>query len=416
MYEKIVLPNGVRIVYENIPHVRSVSMGVWIQSGSRQEKPAEGGASHFIEHMSFKGTASKTAAELAAEMDAIGGQINAFTTKECTCFHGRVLDKNLPRLTALLAEMLFESRFSEADIENERGVIFEEIDMYNDTPEDLVSERMFMASFRGTSLARPILGTKASLSKMTGASLGAYREARYTGGAFVVAVSGSVTDADIRVICDAFSRVPPGAPAPFKPAAYQPSFQLRRKSLEQNHLVLGFPSIAIPDARRHAFSLLTDIFGGGMSSRLFQSVREERGLCYSVYAYASGYMDTGLFSIYTALGRDTEEAALGVILDEIRRLLDDGVTYEELERARGQVESNILMGLESTGTRMNRLGRNELYFGRSPDVAEVIADYDRVTKADLDELAREILDLSALSFSAVGRVAPEEKYKAILGI
>lgn len=416
MYEKLVLPNGVRIVYERIDHVRSASMGVWIASGSRHEKAAECGMSHFIEHMVFKGTGKRTAAQLAEEMDAIGGQINAFTTRECTCFHGRVLDTNLGRLTDLLSDMIFSSNFAEEDVSNERGVIFEEIDMYNDTPEDLVYERMFMESFRGSSLARPILGTRATLTKMTGQSLKSHMQSHYTGGSFVIALSGSFTDADIRAICDAFSRAPAGKSAGYKDAEYRQSFRMKRKSLEQNHLVLGFPSLAITDERRHAFALMTDIFGGGMSSRLFQSVREKRGLCYSVYASASGYADTGLFTICTALGRETEEEALRVILDETRALLDSGVGQDELDRARGQMESNILMGLESTGTRMNRLARNELYFGSPTEIDEVIEAYNRVTREDILSLARMILDVKRMSFSVVGRVDSEEKYRTVLGL
>ena len=411
MYEKITLPNGVRILHENIPHVRSVSMGIWVAVGSRHEKAAESGASHFIEHMFFKGTKTRTAAELAALMDGIGGQINAFTTKECTCFHGRVLDTHLPALVDILGDMFFNSSFDEADVENERGVIFEEIDMYSDTPDDLVSERLSVAVYKGHSLGRPILGKKSTLAGMSGDSLRGYKDKNYTGGRVVIALSGNYTADDIKLICDAFSQVPGGKGAKIAPPQYYPSVTVKRKALEQNHLCLGFDGLCVIDEERFTLQLLSEIFGGGMSSRLFQSVREKRGLCYSIYSYGTSYMDSGIFSVYTALGKDTEAVALDVIRDEIKLLLNDGVTAAELLRAREQVKSNILLGLESTSARMNRLGRNELYLNRVPTPEETIAAYDAVTEDGILSLARRIFDYNKLSFSAVGRVETADAYK-----
>ena len=410
MYEKIILPNGVRILHEHIPHVRSVSMGIWVAVGSRHEKAAESGASHFIEHMFFKGTKTRTAAELAALMDGIGGQINAFTTKECTCFHGRVLDTHLAELADILGDMFFNSSFSEADVENERGVVFEEIDMYSDTPDDVVSERLSASVYKGHSLGRPILGKKSTLEGMSGTSLREYRDKSYTGDRVVIALSGSYTQDDIKLIRDAFSQVPVGKAAKLSPPRYHPSFTVKKKSIEQNHVCLGFEGLKITDDERFTLQLLSDIFGGGMSSRLFQSVREKRGLCYSVYSYGTSYIDAGMFSVYTALGKDTEAVALEVIMDEIKLLTDDGVTAAELLRAREQVKSNILLGLESTSTRMNRLGRNELYFGHIPSPEEIIASYDAVTSDNILNLSRRIFDYEKLSFSAVGKVETAETY------
>ncbi|MEL4106149.1 pitrilysin family protein [Oscillospiraceae bacterium WX1] len=412
MYEKILLPNGVRLVHEYIPTVRSVTLGIWVGTGARYETPGESGASHFIEHMVFKGTKTRSAAELAAAMDEIGGQINAFTTKECTCFHGRVLDTHLDRLTDTLCDMFFNARFDESDVMSERGVILEEIDMYADTPEDLVSERLYAASYKGNALARPVLGRKASLEAMTGASLKQHMQAHYRADSIVVALSGSFTPDDIRRLSDRFSAMPTGGKNTFKSASYTPSFTVRRKAQEQNHLTAAFPGVAATDGRRYALQLLSDILGGGMSSRLFQTVREKRGLCYSIYSYGSSFIDTGLFCIYTALGRETEQAALGVITEEIRRFQEDGVTADELSRAREQVKANVLMGLESTATRMNRLGRNELYFGRVPTPEEIIASYDAVTVSDISVLSAHCLDFSQMSFSAVGKVGTAEAYRA----
>ncbi|MDR0839434.1 MAG: insulinase family protein [Oscillospiraceae bacterium] len=403
MYEKITLSNGVRVVFERIDHVRSASLGVWVGAGSRHETAALSGASHFIEHMVFKGTATRTAAQLAQFMDSAGGQINAFTTKECTCFHGRVVDTRLGELTDVLGDMLLRSNFAESDIESERGVIFEEIDMCYDTPEELVSERLFEAVYRGGALARPILGRRATLSKMTGESLKAYMGRRYLGGSIVVALSGSFTDGDLRRVEEVFSAFPAGGGQKPTPASYSPARISKRKQLEQNHITLAFPGVSVGEERRYAMQMLSDILGGGMSSRLFQKVREERGLCYSIYSYASSYVDTGLFSVCTALGAEAQGEALGVILGEIRRLRDDGITAEELALAREQVEANVLMSLESTSARMNRLGRNELYFGKVLEPEETIARYEAVTAEDILLLARELLTAEAMSVSVIGR-------------
>jgi predicted Zn-dependent peptidase len=267
----------------------------------------------------FKGTARARAARLADIMDGIGGQVNAFTTKECTCFHGRVLDTHLDQLTDVLCDMFFNSKFDEADVTSERGVIREEIDMYKDTPEDLASERLQTAVYRGFSLSRSVLGTKSALGKMTGDSLRAHMAEHYSPASVVVAVSGSYRPDDIERLKDRFSGMREGAPKTFRTAAYTPSFTVKRKSLEQNHLMLAFPGLAVTDKKRYALQLLSDILGGGMSSRLFQTVREKRGLCYSVYSFGSSYIDTGLFAVYAALGRETERKAVAVIKEELKK-------------------------------------------------------------------------------------------------
>lgn len=414
MYEKIVLPNGVRILHELIPHVRSVSLGLWVGTGSRYESARMCGASHFIEHMLFKGTATRSAAQLASIMDAIGGQTNAFTTKECTCFHGRVLDTHLDQLTDVLCDMFFNSRFDEKDVQNERGVILEEIDMYQDTPEDLTSERLFSAVYKGSTLAKPILGKKSTLAAMTGQSLRQHMRDHYTPDVIVVAVSGSFRPDDIQRLADRFGQMAPGKKHRLPPASYTPGITVRRKSLEQNHLTIAFPGVSVTDPNRYTLQLLSDILGGGMSSRLFQTVREERGLCYSIYTYGTSYTDTGLFSIYTALGHSTEAAAIRVILDEVRRFQDHGVTEEELTRAREQVKANVLMGLESTSARMNRLGRGELFYGFIPEPDEIIARYDAVTAEDIRSMAQNCLDLKNVSFSGVGKVDSADYYRELL--
>ena len=414
MYEKITLENGLRIVFEKIPYVRSVSLGIWVGTGARFEPPAAAGASHFIEHMVFKGTHSRTAAQLAAAMDEIGGQVNAFTTKECTCFYGRVLDTHLGKLTDILCDMLTNSRFDDGDVTSERGVIFEEIDMYEDAPEDLVTERLFSGVFKSSPLGKPILGSKAALEKMDSAFLRGYMATHYNPKDMVVALSGNFSDGDIQLLKNRFSGFAGGGENRFKPAAYTPAFLTKKKPIEQNHLCFGFPGMARGDDRRFALQLMSGILGGGMSSRLFQSVREKRGLCYSVYSFTSLYQDVGLFGVCTALSRETEQAAISVILDELRRLVDKGVTLEELSRAREQMKANILMSLESTSARMNMLGKGELSLGKILSAEETAAAYDAVTAEDILSLAREMFTQENLSFSAVGRVSTTQQYKETL--
>ncbi|NLB29546.1 MAG: insulinase family protein, partial [Clostridiales bacterium] len=336
-------------------------------------------------------------------IDSVGGQVNAFTTKECTCFHGRVVDTHLRGFADVLSDMLLHSKFSQRDIESERGVVFEEIDMCSDTPEDLVAERLHRNIFNKSPLGRPILGTRAALGSMTGDSLRDYQKSKYVGGGIVVALSGNFSQSDIEPIAEIFSEFPPGVIKPPKRAAYTPCRTLKRKALEQNHIVLAFPGLATDDPRRYTLQLLSDILGGGMSSRLFQKVREERGLCYTLYSYASMFTDCGVFSITTALGAESQPEALLLIADELGRFCDGGITEEERSRSLEQVRSSLLMALESTSARMNRLGHGELFLGEIIAPEEVIARYEAVTADDIKSLAREMLTHSNMSLSVLGR-------------
>ncbi len=409
-YEKQVLSNGVRIVSEAMPHVRSAAVGIWIGVGSRNERASENGAAHYIEHMLFKGTDRYSAAALAAAMDGIGGQINAYTTRESTCFYARVLDTHLDMAIDLLSGMFFDSLFAQADVESERGVIQEEIDMYEDAPEDLAVERLLAKCFRGP-LGRPVLGKPSTLAEMSGESLHAFKELHYRPDRIVISLCGSFTDAHIQRIADRFSRLGAGkAPKP-KRAAYQPALFVKKKAIEQNHLCIGFPGLPVTAENRLSLSILSTILGGGMSSRLFQAVRERCGLCYDIGSFQAAFQDTGFFGIETALGADTEARALQIIFEEIRRMRNDGVTQEELDRAREQAKSNLVMTMESTSSRMNRLGSGELALGRSPSIEEQIERYNAITREQLSETAQSVLDISQLSFSAVGRVGTAVQYQ-----
>ena len=409
------LPNGVRLAIEPVPAVRSASLGIWVGTGSRHEKEEEGGAAHFIEHMVFKGTGRRSAQQLAQEMDAIGGQVNAYTTKEHTCFYARSLDEHLDRAMDMLCDMVFCSRFDEEDVATERGVILEEIGMYEDNPEDMCAERLAAGGYHGSALARPILGRKATLEKMTGAWLKEYMASHYLAGDIVVALAGSFTQRDADDLAARFAAMPAGGLPQPRAAAYTPCITVKKKAIEQNHLTLAFPGLPYGDPRRFTLQLLSTMLGSGMSSRLWQEVREKRGLCYSIYSYGAGHAETGVFAVYTALSRETEGQALDTICGVVRDFAAHGPTQEELDRARELSKANVLMGLESTQSRMSSLGRGTLLQGRPLTTQEVIDAYDAVTVEEVRDLAQSLFDFRQASLSAVGRVGDEESYRRAIG-
>lgn len=412
----VTLPNGVRFFTEHVPAVSSAALGIWVGTGSREEKASENGAAHFIEHMLFKGTNTHTAREMAQRMDAIGGQINAFTTKECTCFYGRALNTHLREAADILCSMFFDAKFAEEDVQTERGVILEEIGMYADDPADLVMERMSAVVYKGSSLARPILGKKSTLEKMTGQWLKEYKRTHYTTDRVVVSLAGSFEDSFVEELMERFAVMEPGHLKPDKAAVYHPALTLKRKATEQNHLLLTFPSMSDVDPRRFTLQLLSSILGGGMSSRLFQEVRERQGLCYNVYTYGSSYQETGTFSIYAALNKETEPQALSAIRQTVDRFTQEGVTEQELHRVRELAKANVLMGLESTTARMNSMARSALRGEAVRTEEEIIAAYDAVTAEEIRALAQEIFHWEQCAFSAVGKVDTEEHYRQIIGM
>ena len=415
MYQPITLPNGARLLLQEVPGAQSAALGFFVGVGSRHEAPRENGAAHFIEHMLFKGTARRSAGQLARDMDAIGGQFNAYTTKEHTCFYGRTLDRHLDEGLDILADMLFHSRFDQGDVELERGVILEEIGMYEDTPEDLVSERLSAAVYRGTPLARPILGRESTLEGMTGEWLARWQRKHYHAGNLVAALAGKFSLAQADSLRDLLAALPSGLPAQSPPVTYRPAVTAKKKAIEQNHLILAFPAPSYLDERRPQVLLLNALLGGGCSSRLFQQLREERGLCYSVYSYVADHADTGLLGIYAAVSRDQEWAALEGARRVALELADHGPSQEEVDRVREQAKANLLMGSESVQARMSHLGSSALLYGRVRETEELLDLYDAVTREQLRDLAGALFRMEAASLSAVGRVGSSADYAAWLG-
>ena len=415
MYRPITLPNGARLLLQEVPGAQSAALGFFVGVGSRHEAPRENGAAHFIEHMLFKGTARRSAGQLARDMDAIGGQFNAYTTKEHTCFYGRTLDRHLDEGLDILADMLFHSRFDQGDVELERGVILEEIGMYEDTPEDLVSERLSAAVYRGTPLARPILGRESTLEGMTGEWLARWQRKHYHAGNLVSALAGKFSPAQADSLRDLLAALPSGLPAQSPPVTYRPAVTAKKKAIEQNHLILAFPAPSYLDERRPQVLLLNALLGGGCSSRLFQQLREERGLCYSVYSYVADHADTGLLGIYAGVSRDQEWTALEGARRVALELADHGPSQEEVDRVREQAKANLLMGSESVQARMSHLGSSALLYGRVRETEELLDLYDAVTREQLRDLAGALFRMETASLSAVGRVGSSADYAAWLG-
>jgi predicted Zn-dependent peptidase len=403
-FERSDLPGGLRILTEHLPSVRSVALGIWAGVGSRDETPRQAGASHYLEHLLFKGTGRRTAQEIAEVMDAVGGELNAFTFKEYTCYYARTLDHDLPLAVDVLVDMVRASKLAKPDVEAERTVIVEEIGAANDVPEDLVHDLFAEVLFGGHPLGRPVLGTVESIRAMPREAIARYWRRHYTPGNLVVASAGNCRhDEVVELVAGAFGELGEGAPIGPRPQRARPrtsrGLTVRRRPTDQAHVVLGGPGISRGDQRRFALGVLNIAFGGGMSSRLFQEVREKRGLVYSIGSYANQYAETGSMAVYAGAAPRRIHEVLKVVGDEVERLAADGLTPEELDRAKGQFKGSLVLGMEDTSSRMSWLGKSELTRGEILSVDQVIQRVDAVTEEDLRALAKELLGdgLSALA-------------------
>ena len=398
---RTVLPGGLRIITEAMPGVRSASVGIWVPVGSRDETPALAGTSHFLEHLLFKGTNTRSALDIASAMDAIGGEFNAFTEKEHTCFYATVLDRDVPLALEIVADVVLDATVTAQDVDVERRVVLEEIAMRDDDPADLVHDEFAGALFGDNSLGRSILGTEASIHALTRRQVHGYYRRRYTVDAMVVAVAGNIRHGDVvRLVRRAFAAHLDGARPPRPPRAATtgaPGAPARRvivrsDDTEQANLVLGGHAVSRHDPRRFALGVLSAALGGGMSSRLFQRVREERGLAYSVYSFASAYADAGAFGVYAGCQPGKTEEVLALIRSELDAAARGELTVAEVERGKGQMRGATVLGLEDVGSRMTRIGKSELAYGEVIGLDEVLARIDAVTPADVADVAADLLD------------------------
>src|SRR5579859_5644039 len=417
-----VLPGGLRIVTESLPSVRSAAVGIWASVGSRDEDLDHAGATHYLEHLLFKGTRKRTALEISAAMDAVGGELNAFTGKEYTCYYARVLDADLPLAVDVLADMVTGSLIERKDVDAERGVILEEIAMNEDEPSDTVHEAFAAQLYGDTPLGRPILGTVASINEITRDQIAEHYAARYTPPDLVVAVAGNVDhDAVTRQVTEAFGAVlaPDAAPAAPRLAstdrglAAGTGVRLVPRTIEQANLVLGCAGLSRTDDDRFALGVLNAALGGGMSSRLFQEVREKRGLAYSVYSFASQHSNSGLWATYIGCLPAKADEVLAICQEEIAKVISGGLTDAELERGKGQLRGSLVLGLEEPSSRMSRIGKSELVYPRLEPVAEILAAIEAVTHDDVHRVAAEVLDRPKV-LAVVGPFDDEAPFAAAL--
>jgi predicted Zn-dependent peptidase len=404
---RTVLPNGLIVLTERMEQVRSVAMGVWIKSGSRCEAAEINGISHFVEHMLFKGTRSRTAQHIAREMDSIGGNLDAFTGKETICFNVKSLADHVPIALDVVADLVLNPIFASSDIERERGVILEEIKIDEDNPDVLVHELFTQNFWKDHPLGKPILGTTTTVGGLDQQKLFDYHTGSFRGGNMVFSAAGDLEhDQFVEAVAQKFSAMPPGEAAHEQqtPQASARILLRNKKSLEQVQLCLGVPSPAITDDNRYATLILNTVLGGGMSSRLFQTIREERGMAYAIYSDLSPYSDTGALCVYAGTSAEKAIEVIDLVLAEFRKLKEVPLTSEELTRAKDQLKGNILMGLESSSSRMANLARQEMYFHQFFTVEEVIARIEAVTSEQIQGMAQRLFVSDRIAVTLLGRL------------
>ncbi len=405
MFRKEVLDNGLRVVTERIPSVRSASIGIWVDVGSRDEQAGEEGLSHFIEHMVFKGTRRRSAEAISREIDALGGELNAFTSREGTTFYAKVLDEHVGEGIDLLADIFHHSRFDAREVTKEKQVVLEEIRMAEDDPEDYLYDLHTKNAFRAHPLGRPILGEVATIQALRRPRVLAFRARHYRPSQVVISVAGNFSFAPVlKQVKAAFGgawgqgrvsgrRIPP---------TLARGIRVRTKPLEQAHLCFGLKGVSQRDKDRYGAYALNAILGGGVSSRLFQEVREKRGLAYSIYSSVMCFTDSGLLTVYAGARPEVAPRVMGLVLAELRRLQAKPVGRAELVRAKSQLKGNFMLGLESTSSRMSKLAKDEMYHGRHVPLREIMADIDAVSVDQLSRLSRELLDDRHLTVTALG--------------
>jgi predicted Zn-dependent peptidase len=405
--EKTTLPNGLVILTDSMPHVHSVSVGIWLRFGSRREPEAINGISHFIEHMVFKGTHTRSAEDIAREIDSLGGMLDAFTSKEMVCFNTRILDEHLPLAFDIVSDMVLGPRFDAEDIVKEQGVILEEIRMTQDNPEDLVHELFTQNFWHPHALGRPILGTPETVSEFDRATIESWWKTCYAPNRMVITAAGNLTHAQMVELAAAKFSTLERNEEPFtdpRPESTPHITQRSKNELEQVHLCLGVPALPLTDRRRFAVSVLNNILGGGMSSRLFQNIRERRGLAYSIFSDLSPYRDVGVLSVYAGTSLETTGKVVELVLQEFRRMRNEPIEPGELRRAKDHLKGAMLLSLEGSGARMSNLARYHMYFDRHFTPAELITMLEAVTADEVQQVARDFFRPEKIAASIVGNL------------
>jgi predicted Zn-dependent peptidase len=402
-----VLPNGLTIITEEMQHIRSISIGIWVKTGSRDEDPQWNGISHFIEHMVFKGTSHRSAEDIARQVDSIGGNMDAFTAKECICFNVKVLDEHLPIAMDVLSDLVLNPVFDVQDISRERGVILEEIKMDEDSPDYLVHEIFTQNFWKDHPLGKPILGTRESVKRFDRDPVMDFYGQRFAPGNLIVCAAGNLKHEQfVQVVARHFQHIKPvknGFHSP-QPTIVPRIIMRNKKALEQVQICVGVPAHPIAHERRHASYILNTLLGGGMSSRLFQNIRERQGLAYAIYSDLSPYRDTGCLSVYAGTSRESAVKVVQCIISEFRKLRLEPVSDEELRRSKDQLKGSLMLALESSTARMSNLARQEMYFDRFYGLDELIERIEAVTAPDLQELANEFFRTESIAVTVLGNL------------
>ena len=406
MYNKTVLDNGMRVVTERIPHLHSVSMGIWLNVGSRDEQEDESGLTHFIEHMLFKGTQKRSALEIAKQLDAVGGMSNAFTSKENTCFHAKVLDTHLPLVVEILSDIFLQSVFDQVEVEREREVILQEINMVEDTPDEYVHILFNQNFWDGNPLGRPIFGNVRTVQSFTREMILGYLSRGYHPDRIVLTAAGNVDHQEfLELVGPAFSSIERhGHNFHRTPPRANSRVDLYPRDIEQIHLCLGTQGTSLLEKERYCCSILNVILGGSMSSRLFQEVRERRGLAYSIYSFVSSHTDAGLMGVYGAVRPDNIKETLELIRQELTRFKREPISATELRAAKEHIKGGIYLAAENTDNRMSRLAKNEIIFDRFVPYEEIEAGLEQVTVEDVQALAQQIFQPEVMSLVLLGQV------------
>ena len=415
LYQKVVLHNGIRIVTEKIPYLRSVSIGIWINSGSRDEEDKNSGISHFLEHLAFKGTEKRSARQIAFEMDSIGGQIDAFTSREYTCYSAKVLDEHLPVAIDLLSDILLNSTLKPADIDKERQVILEEFKFVEDNPADYIYDLLYQSVWSSHPLGRSILGNHESIEKIDRNKLVTHLDNHYIPKNIIIAAAGNIDERRLNELLEnAFGSLNKNASSSREaPPEIKRNFIVKERELEQVHFCLGTKGLRSADENRFEGYLLNTILGGSMSSRLFQKIREDYGLAYSIHSFISPYADTGLLGIYAGTSAEFFEKVLKMSLEEFKLLMTVKVSADELKKAKEQLKGNLMLSLESSSSRMNQLAKQEMYFERFFSLDEIIDEIEKVTEEKIQRLANRLLDNSFFNLAVLG---PIKKEKISIGL